>query len=117
MADGNFLNVMTVNNVFAIPGRGVLATGQISDGSFSVGDNIEILRHDGSTRTAVIGGIEQIGKMIQTANKGDRVDVLLKGMSKPESISASKNIYQRPSARVDGLFLFCPPRVVPDTPH
>ena len=82
MVDGNFLNVMTVGNVFAVLGRGVVASCQVSDGSFYVGDNVEVLRQNGSTRTAVVGGIEQFMKAIQTANKGDRVEILLNGMSK-----------------------------------
>ena len=82
MADANFLNTMTVDAVFAIPGRGALASGQVSDGSFSVGGNVEILRQDGSTRTAVVGGIEQFRKPLQIANKDDRVDILLNNTSK-----------------------------------
>ena len=82
MADGTFLNAMTVEDVFAIPGRGLVVTGTISDGSFSVGGNVTILRKDGSTRSAVIGGIEQFRKMLQTANKGDSIGILLDNISK-----------------------------------
>ena len=84
MADDNFLNTMTVKDVFAIPARGVVAAGQVTDGSFSVGDTVEILRQDGSTRTAEIGAIEIFMKALQTAKTGDRPGILLKDMSKSD---------------------------------
>jgi len=84
MADSNFLNTMTVKDIFAIPARGLVAAGQVTDGSFSVGDTVEILRQDGSTRTAEIGGIEIFMKALQTVKTGDRADILLKGMSKSD---------------------------------
>ena len=76
------VNVMTVKGVFSIPGRGVVTSGTISDGSISVGDKVEILRKDGSKRTVVVGAMEFLGKALKVAKKGDNADLLLNDLTK-----------------------------------
>lgn len=64
---------MTVQDVFAILGRGAVATGQVEYGELSVGDQIRI--NDG--HAVRVDGIEVLRKKVQTAGTGDNIGILL----------------------------------------
>ena len=83
---GKFANSLMVEDVFMIPGRGCVVTGKISDGSFSVGDQVEILHEDTSIDITEIEGIEMLRKVYNTANKGDNVGIMLKDITKDDVV-------------------------------
>ena len=74
--------VMPVDDVFAITGRGIVATGNIKKGSFSTGDQVIIVRADGTSITSTITGIEMFRKIMDTAQTGENVGLLLQDITK-----------------------------------
>lgn len=75
---------MNIGDLFTITGRGTVATGHIDEGMISVGDIITLKRKGGSSRVVVITGIEMFRKLIDKAQKGDNVGLLLKGIQRDE---------------------------------
>ena len=71
-------------NVFTITGRGTVSTGHIDEGMISVGDTITLKRKDGSSRDVVITGIERLRQLMNKAQKGDNVGLLLRGVQRDE---------------------------------
>ena len=69
---------MTVEDVFVIRNRGVVATGRVESGSLRVGDTVQI---DGSLQ-ATVDAIEVFRKSIDQANVGDNIGVLFKKLEK-----------------------------------
>jgi translation elongation factor EF-Tu-like GTPase len=78
---------MTVADVFAIRGRGLVATGKIESGTIRVGDEVTI---DGG-RTARVNAIEMFRKILDYANAGDAVGLLLDGVDK-EDVSSGMTL-------------------------
>ena len=68
--------VFPIEDVFIIKGCGVVAAGKVTDGTFRVGDEIIIMRQDGSEIKSTIKGLEVFGHM-ESAQKGDNVGLLL----------------------------------------
>lgn len=75
---------ITVQDVFSITGRGTVITGQIESGTVKIGDTVTLRRTDGSSRDVTITGIEMFRKMLDTAEKGDNVGLLLRGVGRNE---------------------------------
>lgn len=73
---------ITVEDVFSITGRGTVVTGQIESGSVSIGDIVRLKRVDGSGRDVAVTGIEMFRKMLDTAQKGDNVGLLLRDVER-----------------------------------
>ena len=71
---------MTVEDVFAIRNRGVVATGRVEGGTLRVGDTVQI---DGALE-ARVDAIEVFRKSIDQANVGDNIGVLFKGIEKSQ---------------------------------
>jgi translation elongation factor EF-Tu-like GTPase len=71
---------MTVEDVFAIRNRGVVATGRVESGTLRVGDTVQI---DG-TLEARVDAIEVFRKSTYEANVGDNIGVLFKGIEKTQ---------------------------------
>lgn len=69
---------MTVDDVFSIRGRGLVATGTVEDGSVRVGDEVRI---DGGGAVRV-DGIEAFRKKVDEAVAGDNVGLLFAGPDK-----------------------------------
>jgi translation elongation factor EF-Tu-like GTPase len=69
---------LTVEDVFVIKNRGVVATGRVESGTLRVGDTVQI---DG-TVAARVDGIEVFRKSIDEANVGENIGVLFKGVEK-----------------------------------
>jgi len=69
---------MTVEDVFVIQRRGVVATGRVETGTLRVGDTVQI---DGAL-SARVDGIEVFRKSIDEANTGDNIGVLFRGIEK-----------------------------------
>jgi elongation factor Tu len=75
--------LMSVEDVFTITGRGTVATGRIERGRVKVGDNIEIVGIQ-ETRKSVVTGIEMFRKIMDEAQAGDNVGILLRGIEKDQ---------------------------------
>jgi translation elongation factor EF-Tu-like GTPase len=71
---------MTIEDVFAIRGRGTVATGRVESGQLRVGDE---LRVNGSF-TVTVDGIEAFRKKMDEANVGDNIGVLLKSVDRSQ---------------------------------
>ena len=75
--------LMPIEDVFSITGRGTVVTGRIEQGKVSVGDTVEIV---GLTDTAstTVTGVEMFRKLLEDAQAGDNVGVLLRGTKKED---------------------------------
>ncbi|MEO0575076.1 MAG: elongation factor Tu, partial [Pseudomonadota bacterium] len=79
--DGDFL--MPVEDVFSISGRGTVVTGRIERGIVNVGDEIEIVGINDTTKTTCTG-VEMFRKLLDQGMAGDNVGVLLRGTKRDE---------------------------------
>ncbi|MFF8279025.1 elongation factor Tu [Streptomyces lateritius] len=75
--DAPFL--MSVENVLTITGRGTVVTGAIERGAVKIGDRVEIL---GPGTETVVTGVETFGKPMESAEAGDNVALLLRGVAR-----------------------------------
>ena len=80
--DKNFL--MPVEDVFTITGRGTVATGRVETGVLHVSDEVEIVGLAEESRKVVVTGIEMFRKLLDEAQAGDNVGVLLRGIQRTE---------------------------------
>ena len=81
-ADEPFL--MPVEDVFSITGRGTVATGRVERGTVKMADNVEIVGLADEKKSTVITGIEMFRKLLDSAEAGDNVGLLLRGVQKNE---------------------------------
>jgi elongation factor Tu len=74
---------MPVEDVFTITGRGTVATGRVERGTIKVGEQVEIvgLRE---TRATVVTGVEMFRKILDVAEAGDNVGILLRGIERKD---------------------------------
>ena len=75
--------LMPVEDVFTITGRGTVATGRVERGVVKVGDTVEIVGMGAKMQT-VITGVEMFRKMLDQAQAGDNVGLLLRGVQRTE---------------------------------
>jgi elongation factor Tu len=75
--------LMSVEDVFSIKGRGTVATGRIERGIVRVGDEVEIVGLEDTTKTTVTG-VEMFNKTLDSGQAGDNVGCLLRGTKKDE---------------------------------
>ena len=80
-ADQPFL--MPVEDVFSITGRGTVATGRVERGQLKMSDEVEIVGLK-ETKKSVVTGIEMFRKLLDYAEAGDNIGVLLRGIDKKE---------------------------------
>jgi elongation factor Tu len=75
--------LMCIEDVFNIEGRGTVVTGRVERGMLKRMDDVEIvgLRE---TRKTVATDIEMFRKLLESANAGDNVGVLLRGTKKED---------------------------------
>jgi len=73
--------LMSVEDVFTITGRGTVATGRVERGKVKVGDAVEIVGLT-DTRKSVATGLEMFRKLLDDAQAGDNVGMLLRGVEK-----------------------------------
>ncbi|WP_404961255.1 elongation factor Tu [Streptomyces sp. 147326] len=76
--DAPFL--LPVENVLTITGRGTVVTGAVERGSVRLGDRVAILGGDGEPAETVVTGLETFGKPMESAEAGDNVALLLRGV-------------------------------------
>lgn len=80
---------LLVEDVFLITGRGTVVTGRVSKGTIRVGD--EVIISPSGIRT-VVTGVEQFRKMLDFAQEGDNVGLLLRGVSREQVQRGNKLI-------------------------
>ncbi|GAA2681492.1 elongation factor Tu [Streptomyces aculeolatus] len=75
--DAPFL--LPVENVLTITGRGTVVTGAVERGTVRVGDRVQVL---GAEVETVVTGLETFGKPMDSAQAGDNVALLLRGVAR-----------------------------------
>ena len=75
--------LMPVEDVFTITGRGTVATGRVERGVCKVGDTVSIVGM-GSNKQSVITGVEMFRKLLDEAQAGDNIGVLLRGINRTD---------------------------------
>jgi elongation factor Tu len=73
--------LMAVEDVFSIKGRGTVGTGRIERGVVHVGDEIEIVGLEDTSKTTCTG-VEMFNKTLDEGMAGDNVGLLLRGVEK-----------------------------------
>ena len=81
-ADLPFL--MPVEDVFSITGRGTVATGRVERGQLRMSDEVELVGLAEEARKIVVTGIEMFRKLLDYAEAGDNVGILLRGIQRTE---------------------------------
>ena len=76
--------LMPVEDVFSISGRGTVATGRVERGVVKMADEVEIVGLTEESRKTVVTGIEMFRKLLDSAEAGDNIGVLLRGIAKNE---------------------------------
>ena len=76
--------LMPVEDVFSITGRGTVATGRVERGVVKLSDEVEIVGIAKETRKTVITGVEMFRKLLDQAEAGDNIGVLLRGIQRNE---------------------------------
>jgi len=76
--------LMPVEDVFSITGRGTVATGRVERGTIKLQDEVEIVGLTDESRKVVVTGIEMFRKLLDVAEAGDNIGVLLRGVDKKE---------------------------------
>ncbi|MET9465982.1 elongation factor Tu [Streptomyces sp. NPDC006544] len=76
--DAPFL--MPVENVLTITGRGTVVTGAVERGTVRTGDRVSLLGGAGEPALSVVTGLETFGKPMESAEAGDNVALLLRGV-------------------------------------
>ena len=76
--------LMAVEDVFTITGRGTVATGRVERGVVKVGDEVEIVGIHAETRKTVVTGVEMFRKLLDQAEAGDNIGVLLRGVARDD---------------------------------
>ncbi|HQA65632.1 MAG TPA: elongation factor Tu [Bacillota bacterium] len=76
--------LMPVEDVFSITGRGTVATGRVERGTVKVSDTVEIVGLADAPRSTVVTGVEMFRKLLEQAQAGDNIGVLLRGVQRNE---------------------------------
>ena len=74
---------MPVEDVFSIKGRGTVVTGRVERGMVKVGDEVEIVGIK-ETRKTVITGVEMFHKLLDSAEPGDAIGCLVRGVERDD---------------------------------
>ena len=75
--------LMPVEDVFTITGRGTVATGRVERGIVKVQDEVEIVGIKANAKS-VVTGVEMFRKLLDQAEAGDNIGVLLRGIDRKD---------------------------------
>jgi len=75
--------LMPVEDVFSITGRGTVGTGRVERGVIKLNEEVEVVGIR-ETRKTVVTGVEMFRKLLDEAQAGDNVGLLLRGVDKDE---------------------------------
>jgi elongation factor Tu len=76
--------LMPVEDVFTITGRGTVATGRVERGVVKVGDPVQIVGLKDEPMSSVATGVEMFRKLLDQAQAGDNIGLLLRGIQRNE---------------------------------
>jgi elongation factor Tu len=76
--------LMPVEDVFSITGRGTVATGRVERGIIKIQDQVELVGLTTEKRTTVVTGVEMFRKLLDFAEAGDNVGLLLRGIQRTD---------------------------------
>ncbi len=76
--------LLPVEDVFSIEGRGTVATGRVERGLLKVGEEVELVGLRDDIRKTTVTGIEMFNKSLDTAQAGDNVGLLLRGLKRED---------------------------------
>ena len=76
--------LMPIEDVFTITGRGTVATGRVETGILKVGDEVELVGLTEASRKVVCTGVEMFRKLLDSAQAGDNIGALLRGIQRSE---------------------------------
>jgi len=76
--------LMPVEDVFTITGRGTVATGRVERGVVKLQDEVEIVGLSAQSKKTVVTGVEMFRKLLDQAEAGDNIGVLLRGIQRDE---------------------------------
>ncbi|MBT8166053.1 MAG: elongation factor Tu [Acidimicrobiia bacterium] len=74
---------MPIEDVFSITGRGTVVTGRVEQGTLNINTEVEIVGIRDTTKT-VVTGVEMFRKLLDSAEAGDNVGLLLRGTGKDD---------------------------------
>ncbi len=77
--------LMAVEDVMTITGRGTVATGRVERGVLHVNDPLDIVGIK-ETQSTVCTGVEMFRKLLEEAQAGDNIGVLLRGIKREEVV-------------------------------
>ena len=76
--------LIPVEDVFAITGRGTVATGRIETGVANTGDEVDIIGMGAEKLKSTVTGVEMFRKILDRGEAGDNVGILLRGIEKAD---------------------------------
>ena len=76
--------LMPVEDVFTITGRGTVATGRVERGVVKVQDEVEMVGLKPESTKTVVTGVEMFRKLLDQAEAGDNIGVLLRGVDRKD---------------------------------
>jgi elongation factor Tu len=76
--------LMAIEDVFSIEGRGTVATGRVERGTVKVGEEVVIIGLVKEQRKTIVTGVEMFNKTMDTAQAGDNVGCLLRGLKRED---------------------------------
>jgi len=76
--------LMSVEDVFSIKGRGTVPTGRVERGVIKAGDEVEIVGLHHEPKKVVATSLEMFHKILDYAEPGDAVGVLLRGVERTD---------------------------------
>ena len=75
--------LLPIEDVMTISGRGTVVTGRVERGMVKLNETVEIVGIR-PTKTTVVTGLEMFRKLLDSAEAGDNVGVLLRGVARDE---------------------------------
>jgi elongation factor Tu len=76
--------LLPVEDVFTITGRGTVVTGRIDRGTINLNDKVQIVGLQDEADNTVVTGIEMFRKYMDSAEAGDNVGLLLRGVERDD---------------------------------
>ena len=76
--------LMPIEDVFTITGRGTVVTGRVERGILKVNEQVDIVGIQEAKQTTTVTGIEMFRKLLDEAQAGENVGLLLRGIKREE---------------------------------
>lgn len=76
--------LMPIEDVMTITGRGTVVTGRVERGTVNLSEEVEIVGLSKESKKSTITGIEMFRKLLDFAEGGDNVGILLRGINRED---------------------------------